>query len=51
MTWLFLVPLIAFDNKLVTPTMNKVLTSAASIPDMRTYTFFLQREEARTCAL
>ena len=50
-TWLLLVPPIAFDNKLVTPTMNEVLTSAASIPDMRTSVFFLRRVEARTCAL
>ena len=51
MTWMLLVPPIAFDNKLVTPTMNEVLTSAASIPDMRTSVFFLRRVEARTCAL
>ena len=50
-TWLLLVPPIAFDNKLVTPTMNEVLTSAASMPDMRTSAFFLRRVEARTCAL
>ena len=50
-TWLLLVPPIAFDNKLVTPTMNEVLTSAASMPDMRTSAFFLRRVEARTCVL
>ena len=50
-TWLLLVTPIAFDNKLVTPTMNEVLTSAASMPDMRTSAFFLRRVEARTCVL
>ena len=50
-TWLLLVPLIAFDNKLVTPTMNEVLTSAASITDMRMSAFFLRRLEACGCVL
>ena len=36
-TWLPLVPLIVFDNKLITVTMNEVLMSATSIPDMRMY--------------
>ena len=50
-TWLLLIPPIAFDNNLVTPTMNEVLTSATSMPDMRTSAFFLRRVEARTCVL
>ena len=50
-TWLLLVPPIAFNNKLITSTMNEVLTSAASIQDMMTSAFFLWRLEARTCAL
>ena len=49
--WLLLVPLIAFDNKLVTVTMNEVLTSAARIPDTKMPTFFLWRVEACACAL
>ena len=45
-TWLLLVPLIAFDNKLGTATVNKMLTSATSIPDMRMSALFLPRMKA-----
>lgn len=44
-TWLLPVLLIALNTKLVTATMNKALTSAASILDMWTIAFFLPRVE------
>ena len=50
-TWLLLVPSIAFDNNLGAVTTNAVLTSAVSILDMRMSAFFLRRTEARACAL
>ena len=50
-TWLLLVPLIAFDNKLVTTIINEALTSVTSIPGMRMSTFFVQKMNVFGCAL
>jgi hypothetical protein len=49
--WLLLVLLIVFTNNIITATMNEVLTSAASILNMRMSVFFLWRVEVCECAL
>ena len=45
--WLLLVLLIVFTNNIITATMNEVLTSAASILNMRMSVFFLWRQGTR----